>query len=90
MALQQPALPVGAVGMGGFLALGPYHRPGPQQEAQKCIGVWTECLGAGARANLVAELHGDCLAPATTETAQNTAHMAAHTRCNKIKSAHYC
>lgn len=32
MALQQPALPVGAAGMGGFLALCPCHHPQSQQE----------------------------------------------------------
>lgn len=48
MALHQPAPPVGAAGMGGFLALCPYHHPESQQEAQMCIGVETEYRGAGA------------------------------------------
>lgn len=47
MALQQPALPVGAAGMGGFLALCPYHHP-VSTGAQKCIGAQTEWRGTGA------------------------------------------
>ncbi len=39
------------------------------------------------RANLAAELHGDCLAPLTTARAQNTTHMSHYTRCNKIKTS---
>ncbi|KAK5864893.1 hypothetical protein PBY51_016099 [Eleginops maclovinus] len=37
MALQQPALPVGAAGMGGFLALCPYHHPQSQQEPKSVL-----------------------------------------------------
>lgn len=48
MALQQPALPVGAAGMVGFLALCPYHRSESEQEAQMRIGVQTEYRSAGA------------------------------------------
>lgn len=37
MALQQPALPVGAAGMGGFLALCPYHHPQSLQEPKSVL-----------------------------------------------------
>lgn len=37
MALQQPALPVGAAGMGGFLALCPYHHPQSLQEPKRVL-----------------------------------------------------
>lgn len=37
MALQQPALPVGAAGMGGSLALCPYHHPQSLQEPKSAL-----------------------------------------------------